>query len=254
MNLLKRAGVDLSTPAPAEAVVQAARQARVAAGAGNRAARDDALEHSASRSFATGSQRHFGSATEPQARAWPAIRSGEHVLISAPTGSGKTLAAFLICLDDLVRAGLDGGLPDTTQVLYVSPLKGAQQRHSQEPRRAALRDRVRSPPSAGCCLPADPHGRPHRRHAASRAAADGEASAAHPGDDAGVAVHPADGRTQPAGAAQRAHGHRRRDSRDGRRQARRASRAVAGAARRPRRESGGRPAAADRPVGHRQAD
>jgi ATP-dependent Lhr-like helicase len=66
---------------------------------------------------------HFGSATEPQARAWPAIRSGENVLISAPTGSGKTLAAFLICLDDLVRAGLDGTLPDTTQVLYVSPLK-----------------------------------------------------------------------------------------------------------------------------------
>ena len=66
---------------------------------------------------------HFGSATEPQARAWPAIRAGENVLISAPTGSGKTLAAFLICLDDLVRAGVEGSLPDKTQVLYVSPLK-----------------------------------------------------------------------------------------------------------------------------------
>src|SRR5436190_5230911 len=65
----------------------------------------------------------FGAATESQVRAWPAIRSGEHVLISAPTGSGKTLAAFLICLDDLVRAGLAGGLPETPQVLYVSPLK-----------------------------------------------------------------------------------------------------------------------------------
>jgi ATP-dependent Lhr-like helicase len=65
----------------------------------------------------------FDAATEPQQRAWPAIRSGDHVLISAPTGSGKTLAAFLICIDDLVRAGLDGNLPDTTQVLYVSPLK-----------------------------------------------------------------------------------------------------------------------------------
>jgi ATP-dependent Lhr-like helicase len=65
----------------------------------------------------------FGSATESQERAWPAIRRGEHVLISAPTGSGKTLAAFLICLDDLVRRGLDVGLPDATQVLYVSPLK-----------------------------------------------------------------------------------------------------------------------------------
>jgi len=66
---------------------------------------------------------HFGAATEPQERAWPAIRSGEHVLISAPTGSGKTLAAFLMCLDDLVRAGIDGSLGDSTQVLYVSPLK-----------------------------------------------------------------------------------------------------------------------------------
>jgi ATP-dependent Lhr-like helicase len=65
----------------------------------------------------------FGAATEPQERAWPAIRSGENVLISAPTGSGKTLAAFLICLDDLVRAGTDGNLPETTQVVYVSPLK-----------------------------------------------------------------------------------------------------------------------------------
>src|SRR3954468_1706469 len=65
----------------------------------------------------------FGVATKSQELAWPAIRSGEHVLISAPTGSGKTLAAFLICLDDLVRAGLEGCLPDTTQVLYVSPLK-----------------------------------------------------------------------------------------------------------------------------------
>ena len=65
----------------------------------------------------------FGAATGTQERAWPAIRSGEHVLISAPTGSGKTLAAFLICLDDLVRAGLETTLPETTQVLYVSPLK-----------------------------------------------------------------------------------------------------------------------------------
>jgi ATP-dependent Lhr-like helicase len=67
--------------------------------------------------------RHFGEPTEPQNRAWPEIRSGKHVLISAPTGSGKTLAAFLICLDDLVRAGLEGRPADGTQVLYVSPLK-----------------------------------------------------------------------------------------------------------------------------------
>ncbi len=65
----------------------------------------------------------FGAATEPQAEAWPLIRSGRHVLISAPTGSGKTLAAFLICLDDLARSGLAGTLADTIQVVYVSPLK-----------------------------------------------------------------------------------------------------------------------------------
>jgi ATP-dependent Lhr-like helicase len=40
--------------------------------------------------------RRFGGATEPQKRAWPAIRSGEHVIISAPTGYGKTLSSFLI--------------------------------------------------------------------------------------------------------------------------------------------------------------
>src|SRR5262245_56728261 len=67
--------------------------------------------------------QHFAEPTEPQNRAWPEIRSGRHVLISAPTGSGKTLAAFLICLDDLVRAGLEARPADSTQVLYVSPLK-----------------------------------------------------------------------------------------------------------------------------------
>jgi len=65
----------------------------------------------------------FGSPTEPQARGWPAIQSGRHVLISAPTGSGKTLAAFLASLDALFRQGAEGNLPDETQVVYVSPLK-----------------------------------------------------------------------------------------------------------------------------------
>ncbi|HWP27491.1 MAG TPA: DEAD/DEAH box helicase, partial [Xanthobacteraceae bacterium] len=65
----------------------------------------------------------FGSPTPAQHEAWPAIKSGRNVLIAAPTGSGKTLAAFLAAIDDLVRQGLDGGLPDATQVVYVSPLK-----------------------------------------------------------------------------------------------------------------------------------
>ena len=62
----------------------------------------------------------FKSVTDPQRLGWPAIQSGENVLIAAPTGSGKTLAAFLAALDDLVRRGLEGRLGDETQVLYVS--------------------------------------------------------------------------------------------------------------------------------------
>jgi ATP-dependent Lhr-like helicase len=68
-------------------------------------------------------ERTFGSPTEPQARGWPEIQSGRHVLISAPTGSGKTLAAFLASLDSLFRQGMTVDLPDETQVVYVSPLK-----------------------------------------------------------------------------------------------------------------------------------
>ena len=45
--------------------------------------------------------RAFAAPTAAQAQAWPAIATGEHVLISAPTGSGKTLAAFLWGLDKL---------------------------------------------------------------------------------------------------------------------------------------------------------
>jgi ATP-dependent Lhr-like helicase len=65
----------------------------------------------------------FGTPTEPQQLGWPSILTGKTTLISAPTGSGKTLAAFLICIDRLVRKGLNGELTDQTEVLYVSPLK-----------------------------------------------------------------------------------------------------------------------------------
>ncbi|MFZ2003834.1 MAG: DEAD/DEAH box helicase, partial [Stellaceae bacterium] len=68
--------------------------------------------------------RHFAAPTSAQTEAWPAIRSGRHVLIAAPTGSGKTLAAFLAAIDGLVREGLEqGALEDATQIVYVSPLK-----------------------------------------------------------------------------------------------------------------------------------
>ncbi|HEU4618604.1 MAG TPA: DEAD/DEAH box helicase, partial [Gammaproteobacteria bacterium] len=65
----------------------------------------------------------FAAPTAVQLKAWEAIKRGAPTLISAPTGSGKTLAAFLAVIDDLVRLALDGGLPDETRVLYVSPLK-----------------------------------------------------------------------------------------------------------------------------------
>src|SRR2546422_496205 len=65
----------------------------------------------------------FPAPTAPQARAWPAIKRGEHTLIAAPTGSGKTLSAFLSAIDDLVWKSVAGELLDQTQVVYVSPLK-----------------------------------------------------------------------------------------------------------------------------------
>src|SRR5574342_685401 len=67
--------------------------------------------------------RTFAAPTEPQAKAWPAIQAGSHVLLAAPTGSGKTLAAFLAAIDSLVREGVERGLADETHVVYVSPLK-----------------------------------------------------------------------------------------------------------------------------------
>ncbi|HVC28802.1 MAG TPA: DEAD/DEAH box helicase, partial [Gammaproteobacteria bacterium] len=67
--------------------------------------------------------KNFAAPTEAQAAAWPAIRAGRPSLIAAPTGSGKTLAAFLAAIDALVCEGLEHGLKDECQVLYISPLK-----------------------------------------------------------------------------------------------------------------------------------
>ncbi len=63
----------------------------------------------------------FGEPTPAQALAWPAIASGEHVLISAPTGSGKTLAAFLWAIDRL--ANQPAQIEKRIGLVYVSPLK-----------------------------------------------------------------------------------------------------------------------------------
>src|SRR2546430_4137922 len=64
----------------------------------------------------------FEGPTPAQEQAWPAIATGEHVLLSAPTGSGKTLAAFLWALDRLTSDPLPEG-ERRTRLVYVSPLK-----------------------------------------------------------------------------------------------------------------------------------
>src|SRR6202050_4163122 len=70
----------------------------------------------------------FEAPTAAQEQAWPAIASGEHVLISAPTGSGKTLAAFLYGIDQLAAEPEGGRDPiprkdRRIRLVYVSPLK-----------------------------------------------------------------------------------------------------------------------------------
>lgn len=62
----------------------------------------------------------FGTPTNVQSLAWPAIAAGDHALITAPTGSGKTLTAFLHALDKLTSGQWN---PTSTSVLYVSPLR-----------------------------------------------------------------------------------------------------------------------------------
>lgn len=64
--------------------------------------------------------RTYGAPTDIQARSWPLIAAGRHVLLTAPTGSGKTLTAFLWALD---RFAAGTCAPGATRILYVSPLK-----------------------------------------------------------------------------------------------------------------------------------
>lgn len=63
---------------------------------------------------------YLGAPTGVQAKAWPEIVRGRHVLVTAPTGCGKTLAAFLWGIHQLVSGAWT---PGNVRILYVSPLK-----------------------------------------------------------------------------------------------------------------------------------
>ena len=65
-------------------------------------------------------RQSYSNPTDIQMRAWPAIASGAHVLLTAPTGSGKTLCAFLWAVNQLLTETWPSR---STGVLYVSPLK-----------------------------------------------------------------------------------------------------------------------------------
>ena len=65
-------------------------------------------------------ETELGEPTDVQAKAWPEIAAGRHVLATAPTGSGKTLTAFLWALNQLISGEWELG---QTRVLYISPLK-----------------------------------------------------------------------------------------------------------------------------------
>lgn len=64
-----------------------------------------------------------GGPTRAQRLAWPAIGSGEHVLLISPTGTGKTLAGFLAIVDRLMREHMGDGLMPGLRCVYVSPLR-----------------------------------------------------------------------------------------------------------------------------------
>ncbi len=171
------------------------------------------------------------------------------MLIAAPTGSGKTLAAFLAAIDALVRQGIEAGLPDETQIVYVSPLKALSndiRKNLEAPLagiREALRARglpevaIRSWVRTGDTPPAERDRM--RRLPPHILVTTPESLYILLGSESGRRM-----------LAPREDRHRRRDPRGRAEQARLASRAVAGAARRAVRQA----VAAHRPVGDAEAD
>ena len=137
--------------------------------------------------------------------AGPSIAQGQHTLIAAPTGSGKTLAAFLIAIDAArPREPRRPAAGRSARALRLAA-QGAEHRHPQEPRGTAQRD-CRRRGRAGPAAAAHHRRRPHRRHHRGRTRGDGEDAAAHPGDDARVALPAPDLGAQPPHAGHGAHG------------------------------------------------
>ena len=184
---------------------------------------------------------NLGAPTACQEQSWEAVAAGRHTLIAAPTGSGKTLAGFLTAIDALVRDSRRAPLPDATRVLYVSPLKALGNdvhKNLEVPLEGIDRGACRGR-RAGV---GDPGDGAHRRHPERGARIHAPAAAAHPGDHARVALHPAHERGRTRHARERRHRDHRRDPRRRRQQARRAPRALArapGHARRRIRDPGG---------------
>ena len=144
----------------------------------------------------------FRAPSPAQADAWPAIKARRHTLIAAPTGSGKTLAAFLAAIDDLVRQGLDGALPDAVQVVYVSPLKALSNdiHRNLEAPLEGIRQRARA---ERVCRRRHSHAGSDRRHRGQRARPHAPQPAAHPRHDARVALRAARLRSPDAGCWRR---------------------------------------------------
>ncbi len=67
------------------------------------------------------SERGFTSPTDPQARLFPIVQSGQNALLMAPTGTGKTEAAVLPILDRILREDDQRG--KGTKLLYITPLR-----------------------------------------------------------------------------------------------------------------------------------
>ena len=157
------------------------------------------------------------------------------------------------------------GVPDGARRARAGRLAGAAARRSPRRVRVTAQGVERGhPQESGRAAPghsphrrrdgdgaATHHGRgAHRRHAAGRARRDAAQAAAHPGDDAGVAVSAADRRAQPRDAAIRTHRDRRRNSRRDRHSPRRPPGAVARTAATGHRSG----TAADWTVGHAETD